>query len=110
MTMRRFVTACVDCGGPKQAGRHPLTQRCNPCADVFMHYMTLANRAIAKARRNGVLSAAADHPCVDCGKPARDWDHRDYTKPLDVQAVCRGCNQHRGAASFPKRKPAAEAA
>jgi hypothetical protein len=72
--------------------------------------MHAANAAVNKARRRGELSPACEHKCADCGKQARDWDHRDYTKPLEVQAVCRSCNQHRGAAFFPKRKPAAEAA
>lgn len=35
-------------------------------------------------------------PCVDCGKRAQVYDHRDYTKPLDVVPVCRGCNNKRG--------------
>jgi hypothetical protein len=35
--------------------------------------------------------------CVDCGKyPASCYDHRDYTKPLDVDPVCGSCNKLRG--------------
>ena len=34
--------------------------------------------------------------CVDCGKPAQCWDHRDYDKPLDVEPVCGSCNGKRG--------------
>jgi len=36
--------------------------------------------------------------CVDCGELARDYDHRDYMKPLDVEPVCRVCNIKRGSA------------
>lgn len=36
--------------------------------------------------------------CVDCGKPAKCYDHRDYLKPLDVEPVCISCNKLRGAA------------
>ena len=36
--------------------------------------------------------------CVDCGGMAQGWDHRDYTKPLDVMPVCRPCNNRRGPA------------
>ena len=37
-------------------------------------------------------------PCVDCGRPARCYDHRDYSKPLDVEPVCIICNIRRGPA------------
>ena len=37
-------------------------------------------------------------PCVDCGKRAEHYDHRDYTKPLEVEPVCRSCNKLRGPA------------
>ena len=36
--------------------------------------------------------------CVDCGKPARLYDHRDYLKPLVVFPVCHKCNGKRGLA------------
>lgn len=36
--------------------------------------------------------------CVDCGQPATDYDHRDYSKPLDVDPVCHVCNLARGPA------------
>lgn len=35
-------------------------------------------------------------PCVDCGKGAHCYDHRDYTKPLAVEPVCIRCNRLRG--------------
>lgn len=34
--------------------------------------------------------------CVDCGAPAVCYDHRSYSKPLDVQPVCKSCNKRRG--------------
>lgn len=36
--------------------------------------------------------------CVDCGMPAKEYDHRDYTRPLDVVPVCGSCNSKRGVA------------
>ena len=36
--------------------------------------------------------------CVDCGKRATEYDHRDYNKPLDVEPVCNTCNRLRGPA------------
>jgi len=46
--------------------------------------------------------------CVDCGKRATDWEHRDYTKPLDVAPCCRSCNSKRGNAYFPWHYPVTE--
>jgi len=37
--------------------------------------------------------------CVDCGRPAKCYDHRDYAKPLDVSPVCVRCNTLRGPAA-----------
>lgn len=34
--------------------------------------------------------------CVDCGKQAKVYDHRNYEKPLVVEPVCVGCNVRRG--------------
>lgn len=36
--------------------------------------------------------------CVDCGKPATCYDHRDYQRPDEVEPVCRACNARRGPA------------
>lgn len=53
---------------------------------------------VNKAIKQGTL----DHPrrlqCVDCDNPAWCYDHRDYRKPLEVQPICQGCNNRRGAA------------
>jgi hypothetical protein len=40
----------------------------------------------------------AIHKCADCGKPANEYDHRDYNKPLQVEPVCYVCNKARGPA------------
>ena len=59
-----------------------------------------AGLAVHKAKDRGELPhlMCGDIPCVDCGAPARDYDHRDYNKPLDVEPVCRRCNILRGPA------------
>jgi hypothetical protein len=64
--------------------------------------MRAANQAVAQAVRGGMLPNAKDCRCVDCGKPARDYDHRDYGHPLTVEPVCRSCNLRRGPAQFPR--------
>lgn len=34
--------------------------------------------------------------CVDCGSPAKQFDHRDYFRPFHVSPVCVKCNANRG--------------
>lgn len=34
--------------------------------------------------------------CSDCSEMATQYDHRDYSKPLEVSPVCRACNVKRG--------------
>jgi hypothetical protein len=65
------------------------------------HYESMKSRAQAKVQtavKRGKIPPAKTLNCVDCGAPAFGYDHRDYTKPLQVDAVCRRCNLHRGPA------------
>jgi len=34
--------------------------------------------------------------CVDCGKRAKHYDHRDYRLPHIVEPLCQSCNFKRG--------------
>ena len=47
-------------------------------------------------KRNGTLREPTSYDCIDCGEPAKCFDHRDYTKPLQVDPVCYSCNTNRG--------------
>lgn len=55
-----------------------------------------AYHKVAKAVKSGALPAAKECLCVDCGAKASVYDHRDYSKPLEVQPVCQSCNKLRG--------------
>ena len=44
------------------------------------------------------LPPADGQTCVDCGQRAFHYDHRYYSRPLDVVPVCRTCNHLRGPA------------
>jgi hypothetical protein len=59
-----------------------------------------AGDAVAAAVRRGDLINLKRRrvKCVDCGKRAVAYDHRDYTKPLEVEPVCCRCNVRRGPA------------
>lgn len=53
--------------------------------------------AVKNEVMNGRLLPAKDCKCVDCGKQAQCYDHRDYRKPLMVEPVCKSCDGKRGA-------------
>ena len=66
-------------------------------------------RLMARRRKTGALAVkdavkaglladlkCALIPCVDCGKIAVCYDHRDYSKPLEVEPVCKSCDAKRG--------------
>lgn len=58
---------------------------------------------VRKAVKRGVLPDLrnGDIACVDCGAVATVWEHRSYSRPLDVEPTCRGCNVRRGTAHWP---------
>ena len=88
---------CKDCGASIH-GRHFLAIRCFECATSHQRRPSFASAhaAVARAVRAGRLPRADSLACADCGKPAMDYDHRDYSQPLVVEAVCRPCNKLRG--------------
>lgn len=51
------------------------------------------NKAIAAGDLHSLDGSVA---CIDCGAVATCYDHRYYSKPLDVQPVCKSCNKTRG--------------
>lgn len=57
-----------------------------------------AASAVRKAIKRGKLTDLKNNvvTCVDCGRRATIYDHRDYTELLDVQPVCHTCNTIRG--------------
>jgi len=57
-------------------------------------------RLLARAIKAGSIAPASELPCVDCGALAECYDHRDYSRPLDVEPVCRACNWRRGPGAF----------
>src|SRR5688572_10477609 len=97
---RGFLLACKDCGAGYMGGI--ISQRCSECRLDHMAWLLAttgyALNRVAHAVRHGYLRPARDFACVDCGEPAKVYDHRDYSKPLDVQPVCHSCNNLRGSA------------
>lgn len=96
------TTAAAVCQSPelqKQGG-------CTRCLEYFGESQMAAVSAVRRAVLAGKLPPVKGQTCADCDAPATEYDHRDYSKPLDVAAVCRKCNQRRGSAMFVCDPPA----
>lgn len=88
---------CRVCNG-EIIGRHHNAKLCFPCADHTKNGGNKAHREVKKAIKNGIICPVKQLKCLDCGKQAEIYDHKDYNKPLDVEPVCRSCNRKRGSA------------
>lgn len=44
------------------------------------------------AIKRGDLTPVAKCSCADCGVPATEYHHEDYTKPLEVIPLCKSCH------------------
>lgn len=100
-TLSKFK--CVNCGSIDLVTGGSSDYHCAECRSIknlknLDDQKYLAHQAVAKARKNGFLEDPSLFSCTDCSKPAIEYDHRDYSKPLDVVPVCRKCNLLRGAA------------
>lgn len=86
---------CVHCGAPTA---DPMGRRCATCREGNAEVERVAHMRLKTQIAKGNIPPAKRFSCVDCQKPALDYDHRDYTKPFAVEPVCRSCNLKRGAA------------
>lgn len=75
-----------------------LQMHCPTCRELWGKLSSSAVAQVTKAKKNGELPLPNTLNCIDCGKQAYGYDHRDYEKPLDVVPICRSCNWHRGPA------------
>src|SRR6267154_4067843 len=100
--MRQYGKISSKCTTCRKTFKKPATSfrpsRCLDCELMAVELQSKAGGLVATAVRHGVLAKAVTLQCVDCGKPASEYDHRDYHKPLDVVPVCRSCNYMRGPA------------
>lgn len=56
---------------------------------------------VGYAIKKGIIQRASCFECVRCGKQAKEYDHRDYAKPMDIQPMCRSCNKRMPAGLMP---------
>jgi hypothetical protein len=103
-TSRYWIVHCDHCGLLKAtAGCGKRGGLCSQCRRKHYAFFTaisgVAHGIVHKAKKEGRLPLLDGTVCcVDCGKPATVYDHREYAKPLEVDPVCRSCNSRRGPA------------
>ena len=90
------------------ARRATVTRRANQAGyfrplDAERYWQGKAHNTVKSAVRRGLLPdlMSGEYACVDCAGVAHEYDHRDYSRPLDVEPVCRSCNKRRGTAKWP---------
>lgn len=88
---------CLICGEATRRERG--AQTCWACSLWLQSRQSVAMRAVKRSVRAGSLPPVRTLQCVDCGAQARDYEHRDYDRPLDVVATCRSCNLKRKGAA-----------
>lgn len=93
------IFLCIACSATISS-LHGRPLLCSPCRLARQNdpHQRAAHKAVADARRHGQLADPRTLSCVDCKKSAIEYDHREYAKPLQVDAVCRRCNLRRGPA------------
>lgn len=73
---------------------------CMSCMRLRGYMSTACTLLVKAAIELGQLRHIDGQSCVDCGKPAFCYDHRNYYEPLKVEPICRACNRKRPSA-FP---------
>lgn len=97
-SMYRYT--CRACGTVELASGSNANFKCSDCRPPRSPKQ-LAAYAVKRAIKAGDLPRPDSFACVDCGELAIEYEHRDYSKPLDVEPICRGCNLKRGPAIPP---------
>lgn len=95
----RVVFPCLFCKRP--TARERGAKYCWDCYHDWYHALQLwAIYIVQRAVDRGILESAKGLRCSDCGGVACRYDHRDYSRPLLVDPVCRVCNMKRGPADY----------
>lgn len=105
---------CIACARIKKqrqkeaAARGAATRRKNQTGyfrpeNAERYWQHRCHSAVSAAVKRGLLPnlKSGEYACTDCGRVAHEYDHRDYSRPLDVDPVCRSCNKQRGTATWP---------
>lgn len=99
---RRYRTpsfTCRDCQKEFRV-RHAGKRVCVDCEDIRETAKKKATNAVWRAIQLGRLASPKNFKCTDCGGPADRYEHRDYSKKLEVEPICCRCNAARGPAKI----------
>src|SRR4051812_32736798 len=92
----RKVTVTKTCAGCLKEfvpGRGGPTFYCVSCKSQTITRRSSIQSMVKTAIRRGQLAPLnPDTKCVDCGEPAKGYEHRDWQKPLEVVPICTSCN------------------
>ena len=94
------MITCIYC--KEEELRAAQTKVCRACKPLVRYAAYKADTLLCRAEAHGEVPPPEDFTCVDCGRTAQSYDHRDYDRPLDVVPVCRSCNLKRGPAKMPE--------
>ena len=53
---------------------------------------TKVHGIVHKAIQDGIILPPREFGCIRCGGKATLFHHQDYSRPLDVQAMCQSCH------------------
>lgn len=91
--------ACRYCGERKS---NALRHVCNACFAQWQIMVRKAGQIVTRAKRRGELPVLRGVRCFYCKyQSARVWEHRDYSRPLEVRPACPSCNILIGPADTP---------
>lgn len=91
---------CLFCADDLLLGVDRMVSYHLDCSRQVARISWAASYLVKKAIKKGKIPVLDGSVlCVDCGKQADRYDHRDYAKPLDVVPVCHPCNVRRGPAN-----------
>lgn len=91
---------CVTCLGLFRVRSSGGKRSCVDCEDLRVRAKEVATRKVGREIKAGRMKPATAYNCVDCGAPAKHYEHRNYSEPLCVDPVCRRCNRLRGPAAL----------
>ena len=93
MKTRHHLRKCFICKDPIP---HSNGRFCRICARIWIGMQQDRIKRVGAAVRAGKIKAAKHYKCVDCGRQAEHYDHRNYSKPFEIDPTCRVCNYARG--------------
>lgn len=101
----RVSKPCSGCGKPRDAkvyyGRKHRSY-CNACVAAYMREWRKVNKPTPEQKRKDIARSYAGvylrlgkikrEACVRCGSAEAEMHHHDYSKPLEIEWVCRRCH------------------